>query len=340
MIKKLLTIVAIGSFGFATAQNSKVANHINVAISNSQMQKATSAPGCQTLSVISPTANVSLYTASTGTSCPTGGYVFGNNCYGEQEIATYFPASYYSGVTAPSITAVSVGFYRNPISLNGTKGTVNTVGMKIYSGTIASGPTGAAITSTTATLASIVASQTGTTALFVYTFTLSSFAIPTAGFFTSVVLPTNSGDTAVVYTQTASSAPAPGNVNGAWSKDPAGWYDATSGWNLNVNHVMIPVVCGSNITTGISKNLGLSKDVRIMPNPSTGLVNLDINLANSQDISVTVTNALGQVIVNNKYNSVLNEVIALDLTNNTNGVYFVTVSNGQDKMVQRLILNK
>jgi hypothetical protein len=77
-----------------------------------------------------------------------------------------------------------------------------------------------------------------------------------------------------------------------------------------------------------------------MPNPSTGLVNVSVALANSQDLTLTVTNALGQVIVNNNYNSVLTEVISLDLTNQSNGVYFVTVSNGKDKMVQRLILNK
>ena len=77
-----------------------------------------------------------------------------------------------------------------------------------------------------------------------------------------------------------------------------------------------------------------------MPNPSTGLVNVSVALANSQDLTLTVTNALGQVIVNNNYNSVLTEVISLDLTNQSKGVYFVTVSNGKDKMVQRLILNK
>ncbi|MEO6302736.1 MAG: T9SS type A sorting domain-containing protein [Bacteroidia bacterium] len=343
MIKKLLTIVAIGSLGFATAQNARVTNVNNTALTNSQAEKIASAPGCQTLSVINPTAGISIYTATSGTACPTGGYAFGNNCYGDQQIATYFHASYYAAVTNPSIAAVSVGFYKDPTTLVGTKGTVNTVGMKIYAGTAAAGPTGAAITSTTATLASVVAAQTGTASLFIYTFTMAPTAIPAVGFFASLILPTTVGDTAAIYTQTASSASSPGNVNGAWSNDGSTWYaanNATLGWGISVNHIMLPTVCGSNIISGISKNLGLSKNVTIMPNPSTGLVNVALTLAQTENINVTVTNALGQQILSNKYDGISNETVSLDLTNQSNGVYFVTVSNGKDKMVQRLILNK
>lgn len=215
--------------------------------------------------------------------------------------------------------------------------------MKIYAGTASSGPTGSAITSTTATLANVVAAQTGTTSLFIYTFMMPNASIPTGGFFASLVLPTNVGDTAVIYTQTASAAPAPGNVNGAWSNDGASWYDVsstTAGWGISVNHVMLAAVCGTNVTSGLSDNLGLSKNVTVFPNPTSGLVNIAAILTEKTNLTVTVTNALGQTLINNKYNEISNELLSLDLSNLNNGVYFVTVSNGTDKMVQRMVLNK
>jgi hypothetical protein len=338
MIKNLLTILAIGSFTIAAAQSGKTVSAGQSITLNAQVNKVAAAPGCQTLTVINTNSNIILYTANTNSNCPTGGYVYGNNCYGYKEIATYFPASYYNGVANPSITAVSVGFYRNPNG-NGTKGTTNTVTLNIYGGDNTAGPTASVVASATAALSSIVAAQTGTSSLAFYTFMFTGQTIPTAGFFASVVLPTNTGDTAVVYTQTSTAAAAPGNVNHGWGKDATGWYSSTADWNLNVNHVFIPIVCGDDITTGISNNLGLSKNVTIMPNPSNGLVNVAVN-AKADKMTVSVANALGQTILSKQYAGIANEVISLDLTNEANGVYFVTVSNGTDKMVQRLIINK
>ncbi|MBA3682494.1 MAG: T9SS type A sorting domain-containing protein [Bacteroidetes bacterium] len=336
MIKKLLTIATVVLAVAVNAQNGKVSQNtfsevMPVTISN---EKATLAPGCQTLSPINSTANVTLYTLNTSTACTTGGYLIGNNCYGYKEEAQYLDGSSYAAVTGPSITAVSVGFYRNATLLKGTKGTTGTVGMQIYSGVSAATAPGVAITSTTATLSQIIAAQTGTSTLFVYTFTFTPFALPATGFYASLVLPTTVGDTAVAYTQTST-------VNGAWNKDNTNaWFDIFADWGVKVNNVFLPIVCGSNITTGISKNLGLSKDVTIMPNPSSGLVNLAVTLAQTENLTVTVSNALGQQIISNKYDGISNELITLDLNNQSNGVYFVTVSNGKDKMVQRLILSK
>lgn len=113
MKKTLLSMMAIAAFGLTNAQNSKVINVSHSTMNASDVAKI-SAAGCQTLAIISPTSGIALYTIPTSTGCTTGGYVFGNNCFGDAEVATYFPASYYAGVSGPSITAVSVGFYRNP----------------------------------------------------------------------------------------------------------------------------------------------------------------------------------------------------------------------------------
>lgn len=348
MIKKLLTLVAIGGFAIMNAQSGKKAYPAvsSPMAADMSAEKAT-AQSCSTVSVINPTSSVTFYgllpDTSTAGCSPVAGYVSGNNCYGLSEHAQFFPSASYSTIVSPSITAVTVGLYRNPTTFKGTKGT-GAVGMKIYgvmSGT--NTPAASAVVSGTASLVNIVAAQTGTSSLFFYTFTLTPTALPANGFFASVVLPTAAGDTAVIFQQTAtaSSYSATLNNGGAW-ENYGGWDTEFADYgpaNIKMNDVMYPVVCGSG-AVNVSKNLGISKNITLMPNPSTGVVNVIVTLPQSENISLTVTNALGQQISSRMYNGISNEHLSLDLTSQPNGVYFVTVSNGADKMVQRLIINK
>ncbi len=344
MIKKLLTVatvfcsVAINAQSSKMANNQIISNELNSSLPTTAANSA--APGCAL--VTTQTSN--SITINTAVPCVTtslfGGFVNGTNCYGDLEKANYFAPSTFSAITGPTITSVTMGFFKAPN--HGTSGTTGTVALNIYNGSMTSGPTGAPLATKVASLSQIIAAQTGTVTGFTYTFTLNTpIVAPAAGFFCALTVPNAAGDTVVILNQSAASA------NYGWEKQaptPGTWVDmgTAAGWGATykASLAIYPNICGTNIISGISKNLGLSKDVTIMPNPSTGLVNVSVALANSQDLTLTVTNALGQVIVNNNYNSVLTEVISLDLTNQSNGVYFVTVSNGKDKMVQRLILNK
>jgi hypothetical protein len=347
MIKNLLTVASVVLTVAASAQTGKIVNNvINMPaseISKSITYQASAAPaGCDTIST-AQNNSLTLNTAGSDTATPgcspKAGFVFGSNCYKDKEKANFFPIASYSTISTPSITGVIVTFFKN--LTRGTGGTpTTTVGLKIYGGALATGPSTAAVLGqTTVPMSSILAAQVGTNTSinFLYSFATPIVAPATNGFFASVVIPTTAGDTAVIYNSPAST------IDYGWEKwSDNSWNSISGAWgaSLKGNLSIYPVLCGNLITTGISKNLGLSKDVTIMPNPSTGLVNVSVALANSQDLTLTVTNALGQVIVNNNYSSVLTEVISLDLTNQSNGVYFVTVSNGKDKMVQRLILNK
>lgn len=344
MIKKLFTIAAVV---FTVAANAQSRGTVVVSSSENLnvtfAEKSTLAPGCATVNVINTASNVNMYSCSpsatpAATSCsPNAGYVFGKNCYGYIQHATWFNGTTL-GVTNPTITAVSVAFYHNTVTNKGTKGTTGTVGLNVLTGSSNTVMPGTTVTSTVATLSNIMAAQTGTSSLFFYTFTLTPTVVSAGGFYVSLVQPSAAADTAVIYSQTSTASPFGGSAN-AWEFDNA-WSDIATDWGINQNLVMLPILCGSNLTTGISKNLGLSKNIQVMPNPSTGLVNLLVTLAQTENISVTITNAIGQQILSNKYNGISNELISLDLTNQSNGVYFVTVSNGSDKMVQRLILNK
>ena len=78
----------------------------------------------------------------------------------------------------------------------------------------------------------------------------------------------------------------------------------------------------------------------LYPNPTSGLINVIANLPSAQDIDITINNVMGQLISKSKHTGVTNNVFNLDLSSFSNGVYFGTFNNGQEKIVKRVILNK
>lgn len=344
MIKQLLSIFAVTLVVSANAQSNRVVTGTFNVPAETEMSKSitykVAAPGCDTITT-AQNSSLTINTAGSDTTTPgcspKAGYVFGSNCYGDLEKANFFPASTYSSVATPSISQVIVAFYRDPTLMKGTQGgPLVPVGMKIYNPTSAAGgaPT-TVVTQTTAPMA-LVTLGSSTTGICYFTFTLTPTAISaTNGFYASVEVPTTAGDTAVVFNS-------PGSTidygyekwsNNAWFAISAAWGAALKG-NLSI----YPVVCG-NITTGISKS-NIEKNITLMPNPSTGLVNVLMNFGHSENVTVSVSNVIGQEIVSNKYDVISSFVAPLDLSSQPNGIYFVTVSNGTDKFVQRLVINK
>jgi len=345
MKKTLLTIASIGLSVCAFAQlNGKLVKNTSIFANSTLAQQSITAGStsilCDTISTLT-TSSLTISGAGSDTATPgcspSAGYVFGSNCYQDAEKANFFNASLYSNLSGATVSGVIVGFFQT-----GTRGTIGapttTVGMTLYNGTNATTTPSTAIGGTVATLGAITAAHTTTANIFYYTFDFATpLAIPaTGGFFASLVVPVTAGDTAVVFNQTA----APTNL--CWEKWSDGtWHDMSIAWGSTTKGslLFLPKLCGA-IVTGISQNLGLSSKVTILPNPTTGLVNVAVILQDKENLSVTVSNTLGQVLVNNKYDGISNDLLSLDLSSFNNGVYFVTVSNGKDKMVQRLVLSK
>ncbi len=99
-------------------------------------------------------------------------------------------------------------------------------------------------------------------------------------------------------------------------------------------------VNGCALDIGI-KGLSILKSyISLQPNPSNGKVSLITNLPVSQTLEITIHSALGQFIRSSKHSGVTSNVFEFDLSSYSNGVYFVTIDNGNEKTMKRLILNK
>lgn len=107
--------------------------------------------------------------------------------------------------------------------------------------------------------------------------------------------------------------------------------------NFNCINNPTQVVCDTIFiggTTGISQN-DLAKTIAIFPNPSNGNVNINSAFAEIENISVY--NALGQIVFEEKNPALKNE---LDLSILTDGIYIVKTKTPHGVVTKKITINK
>ena len=78
----------------------------------------------------------------------------------------------------------------------------------------------------------------------------------------------------------------------------------------------------------------------IYPNPTSGEVNLELNLNSQQNVTVRVMNATGELIQFVERNNVVQDKITIDLSTYSVGMYFVETTIGSDKVVSKIQLSR
>lgn len=82
-------------------------------------------------------------------------------------------------------------------------------------------------------------------------------------------------------------------------------------------------------TTGIAESL--DSTVMIQPNPNNGVFNFSFNVANESDLEVEVVNTLGQVMYTNALKNFSGRFAHdMDLTDESNGVYYLKIKQGEN----------
>lgn len=265
------------------------------------------------------------------------GYVSGTNIYDDKQKGQKYALSTYSLTIPATVNDVSVAF---AVADDGGNG--STLTAKIYgvgTGTALGKPgLQLGVSSNPVSLSSV---STGT-ALTNFTFatpvnlTSDSFYV----FVDISGLNSLAGDSVAIYQSNDGCIT---NFNGAWEQwinnsfnflcDPANWPFTSA------DLMIFPNVTITDITTGIKSNLFNMDNISVSPNPSQGLINVSLPPANRENVTILVTNALGQV-VSSYYNTISDNAISLDISSQNNGVYFVLISDGIDKVIKKVILNK
>lgn len=97
----------------------------------------------------------------------------------------------------------------------------------------------------------------------------------------------------------------------------------------NGNNYSLPSFIVANISTTVSVNEMTMSNINIYPNPTTGILNVDID----EDFDAVIYNYQGQVVMKMNDNS-----RQLNLSNLTAGIYFVEIRTENNVIVKKIVL--
>ncbi len=284
--------------------------------------------------------------------CQTGfaGFLAGTNCYQDKEFAQFFSSGTYSDTPNPQVHGVIVLF--DSLKTRATNpGTM--LDCKLYGGTMANGPQ-SFIGLQSVNLAMIAAAQKTTSITYwgskTYTITgtkiipykinfASPLALPPTGFYASVSVPPGAtGDSVRIFTNSKY-----GTINdsSAWLLNVNNnWKTLRSYRKTKVQLGIIPLVSCRPIV-GIEENSqNLNSNVSIMPNPNNGDFSLVFTLKESANVEINIYNSLGQSLGKQRLTNIQNDLFNVNLSDRPNGIYFVEISAGKDKITKKVIIAK
>ena len=273
-------------------------------------------PTCDTLHYpLTGTATIYGVPAANG-----GGYVSGNNGYGDKAKADYFAT--YSPYTI--INSVYLGF-----GVAKHTGSTTNITINVWNNSGTSGAPGTIIGTTTVPLATIVTNTTNSQA------TLATFTTPitiTGPFYIGVMLPTITGDTLALATNTNGNT----NPGTGWEMNSGGsWYaysDATNSWGVNVSNTIFPIVC----TTGVGIEESSTNNILIYPNPANDVLNIDLANYGNNKVDVEIFNSIGGLIKSIE-NKSMSPMMKIDLADVKSGIYYIIIKTEEGSSLSKKI---
>lgn len=243
---------------------------------------------------------------------PLEGYIIGNNCYDDNGWATKVT----SPVGAKELVEVRYVFVQS----TGTGGAK----LKIWNANGTGGKPNTVLASTAITTGQFSANLNQFISVPI------SPAIPmsaTAGaFFIGYdhdVTPLD-GDTIVMGVADAT-------TNTIWAKETGGWLDL-SAYSVLYKATAVAIVC--DISTGVQSHISDLTSIVAYPNPTTGILEVMLPKNNG---TVKVYNMIGEEVANT---STTSNMMKVDLSKQSNGVYFAKITSNGVVTTEKIILSK
>ena len=108
------------------------------------------------------------------------------------------------------------------------------------------------------------------------------------------------------------------------------------------NNAYIDDINLTNGSVGIAEANQLANNVTVYPNPISNTAIVNFNLVESNEVSIEVVNALGQLVstANLGTLSVGDQTYSLDASNLNNGLYFINIRVGNSISVKKVSVSK
>ncbi len=117
------------------------------------------------------------------------------------------------------------------------------------------------------------------------------------------------------------------------------WTSGSGASTLQHNNMDIHVVCTScNAAVNVDNTTSAIKGISAYPNPASSEVNIRFDLAALSDVTVNLTNALGQLIATQQINDKTNGVATFNTAKLPAGVYLYTVTANGQRTTGRVVI--
>jgi hypothetical protein len=138
-----------------------------------------------------------------------------------------------------------------------------------------------------------------------------------------------------------------GGFSYSWNTTPA--QTTNSATNLLAGNYTVTVTDANNCTVSFTvtvpsftalKENAVTNSVSVFPNPTNGIISLKIENLQLNNAVVKVINLSGQTVYSNNLRNFANGTTTIDLSNQSNGVYFVQVVSDKEVITKRIIKTK
>ena len=130
-------------------------------------------------------------------------------------------------------------------------------------------------------------------------------------------------------------------------------YNVPTGYDMANMHVIGMLIDNSNgyivnsggtsefeIVVG-TEDLTNATNVKVFPNPFSQVTNVQLELAETHEVSMEVTNALGQRVAYREYGQLSgDQVLPFNARGFENGIYFIRVQLGNESIIRKVMLTK
>ena len=82
----------------------------------------------------------------------------------------------------------------------------------------------------------------------------------------------------------------------------------------------------------------VQSSLSVFPNPSNGIFDVSIQLTNTQNATLEITDATGRVVLLNSLNNIFGKTISVSLKDYAEGVYFVNLRTSKEVLTKRIVL--
>ncbi len=105
------------------------------------------------------------------------------------------------------------------------------------------------------------------------------------------------------------------------------------------NHVITGLRLNVNYPVGIEESNSIeASDLKIMPNPNTGIFTISLENQSRGSYQLKINNSIGQAVLSETINVNGDFVKQLDLTAFDKGIYFISIENGEERLVKKVVV--